>query len=167
VCANVLAGALVGHLHAEGKLKRECLTWLIAGLILIAAAVLLNPICPIIKNIWTSTFALFSSGFSLAALGALMPVSQAPGVRPLLAPARIFGENPLLAYILVFLIAPVIDAAWFGEATSPMSLRNAGQAWFERFASPNAASLLFGACGLLLLLVVLYVCHRKRWILKL
>jgi len=26
-----------------------------------------------------------------------MPVSQAPGVRPLFAPTRIFGENPLLA----------------------------------------------------------------------
>ena len=101
-------------------------------------------VCPIIKNIWTSTFALFSGGFCVALLGLLMPVTQVPGVRQALWPARIFGENPLLAYIIVFLIAPLIDYNWFGDATAPLSLRGFGQAWFEHFVEPRAASLLFG-----------------------
>jgi predicted acyltransferase len=88
-------------------------------------------------------------------------------VRPALWPARIFGENPLLAYILVFLAAPLIDAQWLGTPEAPTSVRNAGQAWFSQFVDPRAASLLFALCGIGLIFAVLLVCHRKRWILKL
>ena len=72
----------------------------------------------------------------------------APVVRPALWPARIFGENPLLAYILVFLAAPLIDAQWLGTPEAPTTLRNAGQAWFSQFVEPRAASLLFALCGI-------------------
>ena len=91
----------------------------------------LHGVCPIIKNIWTSTFALFSGGFCVALLGLLMPVSQVTGVRQAFWPARIFGENPLLAYDLVFLIAPLIDYNWFGTETAPLSLRGFGHAGRE------------------------------------
>ena len=87
--------------------------------------------------------------------------------RTALWPARIYGENPLLAYILCFLMAPLIDAPWFGSDPAPQSLRATGQAWFEQFAEPRAASLLFAVCGILATFAVLIVCHRKRWILKL
>ena len=48
-----------------------------------------------------------------------------------------------------------------------MSLRAGGQAWFEGFLEPPVASIAFGLCGLLFLLAILIVCHRRRWILKL
>jgi predicted acyltransferase len=134
---------------------------------MIVAALALQAFCPIIKNLWTSTFALFSGGFCLVLLGILMPVSQLPGIRPVLSPARIFGENPLLAYILSFLVAPLIDANFFGSGEAPQSLRVAGQAWFTQFLEPRAASLAFALCGLLAIFIVLLVCHRRRWILKL
>ncbi|HEU4590295.1 MAG TPA: DUF5009 domain-containing protein [Steroidobacteraceae bacterium] len=164
-CFNVLFGALVGIAYARGRFGFPALTGIVVGAVMMAAALALKGFCPLIKNIWTSTFALFSSGFSLALLGLLMPVSQAPGVRPVFAPARIFGENPLLAYILCFLIAPLIDHEFIGSP--PLSLRAAGQAWFSNFMEPRAASLLFGLFGLAVLLAILLVCHRKRWILKL
>ena len=88
-------------------------------------------------------------------------------MRPALWPARIFGENPLLAYILVFLAAPLIDAQWLGTPAAPTTLRNAGQAWFSTLVEPRAASLLFALCGIGVIFMVLLVCHRKRWILKL
>jgi predicted acyltransferase len=102
----------------------------------------------------------------------LMPVSQLPGVRALFAPTRVFGENPLLAYILCFLIAPLIDHAWIsqdalGSGAQPVSVRAAGQAWFAQFLEPRAASFAFGLCGLAAIFAVLLVCHRRRWILKL
>lgn len=167
-CFNVLFGALVGIAWLRGGFRRPAVAAVLAGVGMIALGLLMQAgHIPIIKNIWTPSFALFSSGFTLALLGVLIPVTQMPGVARLFWPARIFGENPLLAYILVFLVAPLIDANWFGDAAAPASLRNTGQAWFGRFATPNAASLLFGSCGLLVLLGILVVCHRKRWILKL
>ena len=152
---------------ARRRFGFPALTAIVIGGVLMGIALALQGVCPIIKNIWTSTFALFSGGFSLALLGLLMPVSQLPAVRPVFTPARIFGENPLLAYILCFLMAPLIDAAWWGGGAQPVSLRAAGQAWFSRFLEPRAASLAFGLCGLAAIFIVLLVCHRKRWYLKL
>jgi predicted acyltransferase len=166
-CFNVLVGALAGLAFTRGWFARPALSSMAAGAVMMLASALLAGRYPFIKNIWTSTFALWSSGFALVALGVLMQVSQAPIVRPALWPARIFGENPLLAYILVFLAAPLIDAQWLGTPEAPTSVRNAGQAWFSQFVDPRAASLLFALCGIGLIFAVLLVCHRKRWILKL
>jgi len=165
-CFNVLFGALVGIAFARRSFGFPAITAMVIGGVMMGLALALQGLCPLIKNIWTSTFALFGSGFSLALLGLLMPLSQAPGARPAFAPARIFGENPLLAYILCFLMAPLIDAEIAGGA-QPVSLRAAGQAWFSQFLEPRAASLAFGLCGLAVIFIVLLVCHRKRWILKL
>jgi predicted acyltransferase len=84
-----------------------------------------------------------------------------------LSPARIFGENPLLAYVLSFLVAPLIDANVFGTPDATRSLREVGQSGFARYLEPQGASLAFGICGLLAIFLVLVVCHHKRWILKL
>jgi len=166
-CFNVLLGALAGMVYARGNLRRPVLSIVAAGAAMMLLAYALQGMCLMVKNIWTSTFALFTGGFCLVLLGLLMPVTQLPFIRPALTPTRIFGENPLLAYILVFLIAPLIDYPWFGDATAPLSLRGFGQAWFEYFLEPRAASLAFGLCGLAFIFAILVVCHRKRWILKL
>jgi predicted acyltransferase len=155
-CFNILLGVLTGLAWSQAGRSRHALLAVGAGASMIVIALLTQGICPIIKNIWTSSFALFSGGFSLVALGLLMPVTQLPVVRPALTPARIFGENPLLAYILCFLFAPLVDG-----------IRNPAQTWLQEFFAPNAASLVFGIGCLLVLLAILMVCHRRRWILKL
>jgi predicted acyltransferase len=166
-CFNVLLGALAGIVHTRGLVSRPAATFVLAGIVSMLLAYATAGVNPLIKNIWTSSFALFSGGFALTLLGLLAPLTQLPGIRQALWPARIFGENPLLAYILVLLVAPFIDAMWFGTETQPRSLRATGQAWFEQWLPPNAASLMFGLCGLAFLLLILIVCHRRRWILKL
>jgi predicted acyltransferase len=166
-CFNVLLGALAALTYSRGTVARPEFSFIGAGVVMMALAMLATGVCPLIKNLWTSTFAVWSGGFALALLGVLMVYSQARVVRPVLWPARIFGENPLLAYILVFLAAPLIDAQWIGTAGSPTTLRNAGQAWFSTLVEPRAASLLFALCGIGVIFAVLLVCHRKRWILKL
>lgn len=156
-CFNVLLGVLVGITFARGRFAWPAATAIAMGAMFMLLALAAQAFCPLIKNLWTSSFALFSGGFALLALGLLMPVSQQPVIGGIFWPARIFGENPLLAYILCFLIAPLVD----------LGLRDAGQAWFERFLAPNAASLAFGTCGVVAIYALLLVCHRRRWILKL
>jgi predicted acyltransferase len=166
-CFNVLAGALAGIAFARGTFKQPALAAIVAGAVLIAIAYGIGAIHPMIKNIWTSTFALFSVGFALVVLGLLMPVTERDGIRQVLWPTRIFGENPLLAYILVFLMAPLIDANLSGTAESSVSIRSGGQAWLAGFLDPRVASLTFALVCMALLFAILMVCHRKRWILKL
>jgi len=166
-CFSVLIGALAGLAFTRGQFAKISLVYVVAGGVMMVVATLLVGVCPIIKNIWTSTFALLSGGFALVMLGLLMPVSHVNVVSPVLWPARIFGENPLLAYILVFLAAPLIDAQWFGSPEAPDSLRNVSQAALSEMMDPRAASLLFALFWIVVLFLILLVCHRKRWILKL
>jgi predicted acyltransferase len=165
-CFNVLAGVLAGIHLARPDSKRPAATAVLAGAAMMTLAYLFEPLCPIVKNIWSSTFAVFSAGFALALLGLLMPVTQRPGVTQALTPARIFGENPLLAYVITWLMMPVIDANWFGTKEAPLSLRDGGQQWLSQFLEPRAASLVFGLSCMAFLLLILLYCHRRRWILK-
>jgi predicted acyltransferase len=165
-CFNVLIGVIVAVVHPQARSKYPYLLALAAVALMLLAS-LPGELCPIVKNLWSSTFAIYSAGFTMLCLAIIMPLSQQPLLRPLLQPARIFGENPLLAYILCFLIAPLIDANGFGDAAGPRSLRVAGQSWFEQFLEPRAASLLFALCGIVFLFGVLLICRRRRWILKL
>ena len=166
-CIDVLLGAIAGIVHARGWLARPAVGFVVGGAALITVAYAMTGVNPIIKNIWTTSFALFSGGCALLLLGLLAPVTQAPGIAPMFWPARIFGENPLLAYIIVFLMFPLLDGEWWGAAPAPVSLRHGGQHWLEQFMSPNWASLTFGLMNLVLLFAILLVCHRRRWILKL
>jgi predicted acyltransferase len=166
--AQVLFGALIGLIYARGGLERPLLFILPAGAVLIALAVALSAVCPIIKNIWTPSFVLFTSGIALVALALLSIFTGKPGLTSLTFPARVFGANPLLAYILSFLLDPLWDLAWIRtDASAPTSIRAFAQATFETVLPPDAASLLFGLAVLLLLFLVNLVCWRRRWFLKL
>lgn len=164
--ANILLGVLAGLAYGSGKVKRPVLVFLVAGVVLMALGLLLNGICPIIKNIWTSTFVLFSGGFSLVLLAGLGLLAGRPGVGKVLFPLQVYGANPLLAYLICFLFAPVIDINW-AHKPAWASIRSVGNDLFRRGLDPYAASFAFGLTYLVIVFLILWVCYRKRWILKL
>ncbi len=47
------------------------------------------------------------------------------------------------------------------------SIRTMGQAAFSRILDPYAASFAFGLTYLVILFVILWICYRRRWFLKL
>lgn len=164
VCANVLFGALVGHARMTG-IKAPVLKMLVAGGLLMAAAIGLNAVVPIIKNIWTPTFALFTTGFALLSLGILTVLVEKLKAGPAIFPAQIYGSNPLLAYMLSFLVAPLIDLNWLKPPAA--SLRGAGQAFFAQAFEPKLASLCFALMMVTLIFLPLWLCWHKKWFLKL
>jgi predicted acyltransferase len=166
-CFNVLLGTLAGITYSRASGVPPAMAFVGSGVVLVLLAHAVAGVCPIVKNIWTSSFALLSGGFALLALGLLMPLTQRAAISPWVWPTRVFGENPLLAYVLVFLVAPVIDGQWFGSQVSPLSIREGVHSWFEQWLTSPAASLLFGLCGLATVFLMLLICHRRRWILKL
>ena len=167
-CANILLGVLAGILYQRGTLKRPLLITFITGAVLMILAVLLNGICPIIKNIWTSTFVLFSGGFTLALLAILMIITNCPKAVRFLFPVRVFGANPLLAYLICILFAPVLDINWIPSAQfGKVSLRGASQIVSKGIIDLSLASFLFSIAYLVVLFFILWFFHRKRWFLKL
>ncbi|MEJ0061570.1 MAG: heparan-alpha-glucosaminide N-acetyltransferase domain-containing protein [Terricaulis sp.] len=79
----------------------------VAGAVLIVLGLALDPLFPINKRIWTSTFAMLSSGVSALALVFLALVLRADVGRRLGWPFRILGSNAILAFVISILYSHV------------------------------------------------------------
>lgn len=165
--ASILIGVLAGLAYMGGRLQRFGLASFATGTVLMLAALALSPVCPIIKNIYTATFTLFSAGFALVLLAVFTWLAALPPSRSLLFVLQVYGANPLLAYITSFMVAPLLDAGWTDAAGVTTSIRGAGQAALATVLDPYAASFAFALAYLALQFLVLWALYRRRWFLKL
>jgi predicted acyltransferase len=101
---NVLFGILAITIWRRAAEKREVLL-LIIGIALIALAYLLDPLFPINKKIWTSSFALLTSGISFLALLLVSLLVRHDALTRLLAVFRVLGGNAILAFSLSMLLS--------------------------------------------------------------
>ncbi|HEY9107144.1 MAG TPA: DUF5009 domain-containing protein [Roseateles sp.] len=164
---TVLLGALTALLRQRLAPPGLIPALLAAGGVLMAGGLLLDPVYPIVKNIWTGSFVLFSAGFSLFMLAAVSVLLTRPTGAALLFPARVYGSNPTLVYITLFLSAPLLDLAWLDGPNGPVGLRYGSQPPLQPLVGDNGASLLFAIAFTTALFLALRVCYRRRWFLKL
>ncbi|WP_252168679.1 acyltransferase family protein [Sphingomonas morindae] len=158
---NVLIGALAGWAWRH-RGRRAIAAIGAAGLGLVLAGLLLDPLFPINKRIWSSSFALFSGGFSALALALLMAVERVRAARALLSPARVLGGNAMLAFILATLLGRIYDLPIIPTGGDYVAPRE----WLDLRAltlvgDAKAASL---ACALLfvaMILALLVPLHRR------
>jgi len=168
-----IATALFGVLAGEWISRKERpLVDRIAGLfgagsIALLAGSLWGWLFPINKNLWTSSYVVFTAGFASIVLAACMWLIDYLGVR-WAKPFVVYGTNPLVAFVGSGLMARTIDSLikvnWTGEKTS---LHQATFAlFFEPFFPEKFASLLWGLCFVALWLGVLWLLYRKNIILR-
>ncbi|TGX46598.1 hypothetical protein E5A74_04585 [Sphingomonas naasensis] len=154
--ANVLFGMLAAIAWQRAP-ERATLRIALAGAALIALGLLLHPILPINKKLWTSSFAIFTSG-SAALLLALCMAATRRGVPRLLAPFHMLGMNAILGYILSVLIGIAGFRLFIGAESV--------QAWsFARLNAlipdPYVASFAYALIALALVLAALLPFHRR------
>ena len=156
VCFNLLAGALAVLLWTPVR-------GALAGALLMGAAVLLDPVLPINKSLWTSSFALFSTGFPLALLAALSYLPKVRWMETALVPVKAFGGNPLLAFILCWSLFPWLDVWKIGDVPA----RQWSQNLLLHLLPANHASFLFSLIATALLALPILYCQKRGWFLRL
>ena len=131
--ATVLSGS-VAALHMRDRRyspEQKALHFAGAGLVSLAAGHVWDRTFPINKNLWTSSYVLVSTGWSLLALAGLYwvyDVKQAidnPVVRGLTKPLQIFGANALPVYILSLLGHKTARTVHLQQGGHSVSLRTA------------------------------------------
>ena len=141
--ATMILGLLAGELLRGAATARRKLAILAAGGVLCLAlglAVHFAGVCPIVKKIWTPSFALVSGGICLATLALLYAVVDMAGWRRWAFPAIVVGQNSIAAYVMTHLIAHWILAALH---------RHLGASVFTTFGEPYRLlleNLTVGAC---------------------
>jgi predicted acyltransferase len=163
--ATTLIGVLAGEwLRSERKRARKVLGLVIAGAALMLAGHLLDPYFPINKNLWTSTYALFTSGFGMLFLTLCYWVVDLRGWRKWATPFLVFGMNAILAFAIAAIVA---------EISIDFHLRDSGgrlrtwHGWFYGkyfipYANPENASLAFAVFFVVLIFAILWPLYHKK-----
>lgn len=99
-----LATALMGTLCGDW-IRIKGINWntfremLAAGLFLTASGLVLQPIFPINKQLWTTTFVLFSGGAALICLAILAVAVDLRGLKKWAWPLRVYGTNAIAVFV--------------------------------------------------------------------
>ncbi len=157
---TVLLGVLCGWwLKMNANSSKRALTLAAVGGALMVAGLLLNPVIPIAKKIWTDGFVLFSGGFGLLTFAAAYWLCDVRGIKTWSYPLRVLGSNAILAFALSQLIGDYIDKPW--------PIRATGFGWLHSAMSDaNAASFAFAVANLFLIIAILAPLYHRRIFLR-
>jgi predicted acyltransferase len=141
---------------------------LIAGLVAMAGGLVWDLWFPINKNLWTSSYVLFTSGMAAVLLGGLHWVIDIGGHRRFTRPLVVLGVNALTLFVVsALLVKTMALISVTGEGGTRMALSR----WlflnaFAPAASPKTASLLYALANLAVLYALLEWLYRRRWWLR-
>lgn len=99
---TVMLGCFAGQMLRSGKHSpgRRALNIAVAGAVLTAAGLLLSPLFPIIKKIWSSTMTLYSGGICFLLIAITYYIVDVKGWKKGLGWLKIYGMNAITAYCL-------------------------------------------------------------------
>ena len=163
--ATLLIGILAGEwLRSDRQGWRKAAGFAGAGLVLLIAGRLLHPYFPINKNLWTSTFVLFTGGFALLLLAAFYWIVDVRGWRKWAAPWLVFGVNAILAYVLAAMVSEVSTDFEFSNSRGHSQTLHGWiyERWFVPHASPVNASLAFALFFVAVIFLLLWPFYRWK-----
>ena len=155
---TMLLGLRAGEWFREAAPKIPIKRFLVAGLILVSAALVLHwaGVCPIVKRIWTPSWTLFSGGVCFFFLAAFSWVIDFKGYRRWAFPLVVVGMNSIAAYLLVHMCEEFI--------ISSLHI-NLGRRVFQIFGT-GLEPLMLGITVMLIYWYILFWMYRRKIFLR-
>jgi predicted acyltransferase len=161
---NVIAGFFAGdYIRRNGSSYETITKLMIAGALLIFAALAWDLTFPINKKIWTSSFVLLTVGIDLLIISVLIYIIEIYKRQRWTFFFVVFGRNPLFIYLLADVLLTVMTMIPLGDKNLQQWLYSDV---FGGFAGPHFASFLFAFFFMLLNWVVGYFMDRNRMYVK-
>lgn len=167
ICTGLLGvktGLILKSKNTDNAQKiRQMLTW---GLLTLSAGIALNFIFPINKQLWTSSYVLFTGGICIILLCAAFWYIDVKANGKWTWPLLVFGVNALTAYIVSEILPGMLDWAripWHGQGTGALKFV---YVFLLGGMAPKNASLLAAIVFVLLVWAILYPLYRKKVYLK-
>jgi len=166
--ATVLFGALAGHwLRSERSGPEKAAGLFAAGTVALALGAAWGAVFPINKNLWTSSYAVFTTGMALHALGICYWLIDVHSRKRWAKPFIIFGTNAITAFFLSSLTARILGLVRWQTDTGTTTLKAAiHDTLFVPWLRPVDASLAFAIGYVLFWLAFMAVLYRRKIFIK-
>jgi predicted acyltransferase len=167
---TTLIGLLTGHwLKKQNDARKLIAGMVLFGILGVIVGAIWNRWFPINKNLWTSSFVLFSGGLALLFLALLYwMVEMKRWRRAWTMPILVFGANAIAGFVADSLIyGPGYTFTARGPKGATMNWHEAAQAWLEAagLGAVNA-SLVYSLLAVAICWIVLWLLWRKNIFLK-
>ncbi len=163
---GVLAGRWIGQ-RAKPLLERLAGLFA-AGAVGMMLGLMWNWSFPINKNLWTSSYVIFTAGMACVALATVMWIVDYCTVKWWTKPFVVFGVNPIVAFVGSGVLARLIYTLWHvSYHGKSVAVQDAiYQSVFLPWLPPRVASLAFAISFVLLWYGILTVLYRRNIFLK-
>jgi heparan-alpha-glucosaminide N-acetyltransferase len=152
---GVMAGNIIREVPSRGRVVSILL---VAGLLGLASGWGLDyaGVCPLVKRIWTPSWTLFSTGWTLLMLAGFYGIIDGLGLQSWAFPLRVAGMNSIALYVM-------------GQLLKPWTLRSLnchfGDIWLT-WLGTNYRPVVESTTVLLMFWLFVYWLYRQRVFLK-
>ena len=164
---SILGLSAAGVMGAGTDPRRQAAWLFLMGIACAGAGTAWNTAFPINKYLWTGSYVLFSGGWALIVLAALVLLIDSWRIRSWSEPFVIFGINPLFIFILSSLWVRILNRI---ETGTPDGGSLTAYRWlFVRIFAPAGlmnGSLLFALAHVAFFWLISYLLYRRRVIIK-
>lgn len=161
-------GVLAGNSFMKLKDERDKLIYLLVfGNILIICGMVFDWVFPINKQLWTSSYVLYTSGLAMVVLGTTFWLADIKRFRKFAPPFLAFGTNPIIAYFGSEIGIVIIGLIKIKTENGPISLYDWLFIQYQSIGLSPINASLFGALlytGFWLLIVG--IMYRRHIIVK-
>lgn len=155
-----ILGMLIGKLYLSVKDENKKLVWLFfVGFMLFLAGGLWNWFFPINKNIWTSSYVLYTAGLGTLGLAACILIVDVWGYTKWTFLGRVYGANAITSYVLAGVLTLVFYRMRVGGASlNEWFMSGMAQIGFD----PKFASMLYAVMYMLIIFIPALIMYRKK-----
>ena len=163
--ATGITGLLIGALLLSDQARERKVIWLlVSGFVSFVIGGIWSWCFPLNKNLWTSSYVLYTSGLATMTLGTLIWFIDVLGIDGWTFPFQVFGSNAIAAYVLHGVLAKLL-AIPLGE--SGWRLAPAFMAWGQQCGLPaEFVSLLYALSYTLVIYAMVWLMYRWKIFLR-
>jgi predicted acyltransferase len=164
---TVLIGYFTGEwLRVQPIKTRTSVNLALCGLSCVVIGHLWGFLFPINKQLWTSSYVVFTAGWALLLLAACyetIEVREWKWGRPF----EIMGLNAIFLFVASGIVARILLKTHIGTGkNAPTTYTWIYENWFMPWAGPLNGSLAFAVTAVLLWWLILYGMYRRGWAIK-
>jgi len=162
--ATTLLGGFAGQwLRSSASHVRKLSGLLATGAVGLALGELWNLWFPINKNLWTSSYVVFTGGFACILLALCYWLIEVRQWKQWAHPFVVFGKNAIAAFVFSVLLAKILLVWKVTDAGKRTSLWTfLYQHIFAPLGSPRFTSLLFALTFVLICWAAMFVLYRRK-----